>query len=428
MVPSQKITYLGMSLDTRENLARPSDKRVLKWLSIAKSFLAQQVPPAGLWLQILGHLVSLEKLVPLGRSRIHPLQWQLRQHWSQLTDSPALPVPLNQESKSSILWWMTLDNLYKGVPLGTVVIDEYLFTDSSILGLGCSYGKPTGIRPVVPSTKTLPHQPSGSTCCVVGASSLLQLPGTNQCCHHVGQHVHSCLLEKSGGHSVTTDVRPGTTGVLMGRSSSDHFDPQTYSGTLECQSRLSEPQGSDNQNRMESKSGRGRQDFPPLGQSTCGLICSNGEYKTGYLHVPNSGDSSLESGQPSAVLGRSLSLCIPPNSPNQIMSKQDQIGQSRGHPDCAILAEPGVVSRPRGLVNRFSNNPSPNEDSPQTVILPPVSSTTSIAEPSHMAIISGYIEQRGFSKPRNIKHLTMKTAFLLSLATAKRNSELHFLP
>ena len=80
------------------------------------------------------------------------------------------------------------------------------------------------------------------------------------------------------------------------------------------------------------------------------------------------------------------------------MSKQDQIGQSRGHPDCAILAEPGVVSRPRGLINRFSNNPPPNEDSPQTVILPPVSSTTSIAEPSRMAIISGYIEQRGFSK------------------------------
>ena len=265
-------------------------------------------------------------------------------------------------------------------------------------GLGCSYGKPTGIRPVVPSTKIFPHQPSGTTCCVVGASSLFQLPGTNQCCHHVGQHVHSCLLEKSGGHSVTTDVRPGITGVPMGRSSSDHFDPQTYSGTLECQSRLSEPQGSDNQNRMESKSGRGRQDFPPLGQSTCGLICSNGEHKTGYLHVPNSGDSSLESGQPSAVLGRSLCLCIPPNSPNQIMPKQDQIGQSRGHPDCAILAEPGVVSRPCGLVNRFSNNPSPNEDSPQTVILPPVSSTTSIAEPSRMAIISGYIEQRGFSK------------------------------
>ena len=265
-------------------------------------------------------------------------------------------------------------------------------------GLGCSYGKPTGIRPVVPSTKIFPHQPSGTTCCVVGASSLFQLPGTNQCCHHVGQHVHSCLLEKSGGHSVTTDVRPGITGVPMGRSSSDHFDPQTYSGTLECQSRLSEPQGSDNQNRMESKSGRGRQDFPPLGQSTCGLICSNGEHKTGYLHVPNSGDSSLESGQPSAVLGRSLCLCIPTNSPNPIMPKQDQIGQSRGHPDCAILAEPGVVSRPRGLVNRFSNNPSPNEDSPQTVILPPVSSMTSIAEPSRMAIISGYIEQRGFSK------------------------------
>ena len=49
IVPSQKMTYLWMSLDTRENLARPSDKRVLKWLSIAKIFLAHQVPPAGLY-------------------------------------------------------------------------------------------------------------------------------------------------------------------------------------------------------------------------------------------------------------------------------------------------------------------------------------------------------------------------------------------
>ena len=51
------------------------------------------------------------------------------------------------------------------------------------------------------------------------------------------------------------------------------------------------------------------------------------------------------------------------------MSNQDKIGQSRRHPDCAILAEPGVVSIPLGPVNRLSNNPSPSEDSPQTVIL-----------------------------------------------------------
>ena len=48
-------------------------RRVTKWISIAEGFIAQRSPPAALWLQVLGHLVSLEKLVPYGRVRIRPL-------------------------------------------------------------------------------------------------------------------------------------------------------------------------------------------------------------------------------------------------------------------------------------------------------------------------------------------------------------------
>ena len=47
------------------------------WLSVAEGFTAQQ-SPAVQWPQVLGHLVSLEKLVPYGRIRIRPIQWQLR--------------------------------------------------------------------------------------------------------------------------------------------------------------------------------------------------------------------------------------------------------------------------------------------------------------------------------------------------------------
>ena len=234
---------------------------------------------------------------------------------------------------------------------------------------------------------------------MVGALSLFQLPGTNQCCHHVGQHVHSSLLEKSGGHSVTTDVRPGITGVPMGRNSSDHFDPQTYSGTL-------------NQNRMESKSGRGRQDFPPHVDLFALMV--NIKLATFMSPIPETAAWKVHS-----IVQSWAGLYVyayPPNSPNQIMSKQDQISRSRGHLDCAILAETGVVSRPRRLVNIFSNNTSSNEDSPQRVILPPVSSTTSIAEPSLMAIISGYIEQRGFSE---------KVSQRLSVPQRKSTSEVY---
>ena len=64
LIPSQVATYLGIELDTLAGLARPSHKRVTNWLSVVEGFTAQQSPPAVQWLQVLGHLVSLDKLVP----------------------------------------------------------------------------------------------------------------------------------------------------------------------------------------------------------------------------------------------------------------------------------------------------------------------------------------------------------------------------
>ena len=61
LIPFQVATYLGIELDTLVGLARPSHKRVTNWLSVAEGFTAQQSPPAVQWLQVLGHLVSLEK-------------------------------------------------------------------------------------------------------------------------------------------------------------------------------------------------------------------------------------------------------------------------------------------------------------------------------------------------------------------------------
>ena len=136
LIPSQKAIYLGIELDSLAGLARPSDKRVTKWISIAEGFIAQRSPPAALWLQVLGHLVSLEKLVPYGRVRIRPLQWQLKQHWNQRLDHLYSPVPLDSQSRQSIQWWTNMGHLRRGVQLGTLDVEYYLFTDSSTRGWG----------------------------------------------------------------------------------------------------------------------------------------------------------------------------------------------------------------------------------------------------------------------------------------------------
>ena len=132
LIPSQVSTYLGIELDTSVGLARPSHKRLTNWLSVVEGFTAQQSPPAVQWLQVLGHLVSLEKLVPYGRIRIRPIQWQLRLQWSQSREKSSKLIPLDLQSRLAILWWTNRDNLRRGVPVGTIDVEYYLYTDSTL--------------------------------------------------------------------------------------------------------------------------------------------------------------------------------------------------------------------------------------------------------------------------------------------------------
>ena len=80
----------------------PSLARVKKFLMVAESFCTMDAPPAQLWQVILGHLASLERLVPHGRLRMRTLQWHLKAHWSPESDPPSLPVPLPQEVRRDL--------------------------------------------------------------------------------------------------------------------------------------------------------------------------------------------------------------------------------------------------------------------------------------------------------------------------------------
>ena len=94
LLPLQTAKYLGMTIDTEAGKVFPSLVRVEKFLTVAESFCAMDARPAQLWQVILGHLASLERLVPHGRLRMRSLQWHLKAHWSHESDPPSLPVSL----------------------------------------------------------------------------------------------------------------------------------------------------------------------------------------------------------------------------------------------------------------------------------------------------------------------------------------------
>ena len=119
LVPSQTAKYLGMTIDTEAGKVFPSLARVEKFLTVAESFCTMDAPHAQLWQVILGHLASLEWLVPHGRLRMRSLQWHLKAHWSPESDPPSLLVPLPQEVRRDLSWWMVRDHLLTGVRFGT---------------------------------------------------------------------------------------------------------------------------------------------------------------------------------------------------------------------------------------------------------------------------------------------------------------------
>ena len=73
LVPSQTAKCLGMTISTEAGKVFQSLARVEKFLMVAESFCTMDTPPAQLWQVVLGHLASLEWLVPHGRLRMRSL-------------------------------------------------------------------------------------------------------------------------------------------------------------------------------------------------------------------------------------------------------------------------------------------------------------------------------------------------------------------
>ena len=134
---------------------------------------------------------------------------------------------------------MSLENLFKGVPLGTVtvVIDEYLFTDSSIRGWGAHMGslQASGLwsRALIYSHINLLELHAVRLGLQAFSSYLEQ---TNVAIMSDNMSTVAYLRNQGGGHSVTADRRSGITGVPMDGSSTDHFDPQNVPGHLNAHS------------------------------------------------------------------------------------------------------------------------------------------------------------------------------------------------
>ena len=132
--PSQKLTYLGMLINTVDNRVFPSPNRIERFLQHILHFREQSQPPAWEWLRLLGYMTSLERLVPMGRAHMRVIQYHLRSHWSQGQDSWFLPITVTVDVLLDLIWWVDPSHLLIGIPVDQFQPSLLLHTDASLEG------------------------------------------------------------------------------------------------------------------------------------------------------------------------------------------------------------------------------------------------------------------------------------------------------
>ena len=134
--PKTRVKYLGLLIDSVLMRAFPTEARIDKFMEVSTRFIAQKSPTAQLWQSIIGHMASLEKLVPGARLRMRSLQFALRDRWSAAADPPHQPVFLPENCLEDLLWWREEGRLTQGVPVMIPPPEMTLFTDASRSGWG----------------------------------------------------------------------------------------------------------------------------------------------------------------------------------------------------------------------------------------------------------------------------------------------------
>ena len=134
VIPTQRMVYLGVILDSISFRASPALKRVKKLLSIGDVFLSCAKQPVSSWLELLGVLSSMIQLVPGGRLRKRSLQLVLRRHWDHVDQS--ILVEWSQEILQDLDWWLDRARLERGISLEQVSPQLELWSDASDVGWG----------------------------------------------------------------------------------------------------------------------------------------------------------------------------------------------------------------------------------------------------------------------------------------------------
>ena len=398
LVPSQSAKYLGMTIDTGAGKVFPSLARVEKFLTVAERFCSMQSPTAQLWQVILGHLASLERLVPHGRLRMRSLQWHLKMHWSPESDPPSLPVALPEEARRDLSWWMVKDHLLVGVRFGTPAPDLHLYSDASSSGWG-AHLLDQNVSGVWSDQEKLLHINLLEMKALFLGRQAFQEDVAG---HHVTAMCDNstvvAYVNKQGG-TVSRSPCLLTSRLLRWTESFNvHLDAEVSSRRVQRPGRCSQPSRASCGDRVVSPPSGGESTSSCVGQSVNRPVCDLPQREAALVLLACPGSPGRLRGCVSPSLGRPGSVRVPSLSS----------GRSGDRPRPRVVAcrnDSGRTSLAReGVVRRLAASTDPT--TPGSTLLGQAASATPLqsvpsrrprAEPSRVAILQQHYRKSGFS-------------------------------
>jgi ribonuclease HI len=138
---TQRITFLGMEIDTHRSAIFLPRQKAEKLSAVAETFLrVGTYVKARYYLKFLGLMASTLMMVPSARLYMRPLQIYLNAHWNRKTMSLNHKVMIPLKLLSVIQWWSDTQNLLKGLEFPPKKHTVIVTTDASLTAWGAHCG------------------------------------------------------------------------------------------------------------------------------------------------------------------------------------------------------------------------------------------------------------------------------------------------
>ncbi len=140
LVPTQRISFLGMELDSVNQTARLTQEHAQSVLNCFKTLSGRTAVPLKLFQRILGHMAAAAATVPLELLHMRLLQHWLHGQipwwaWKRSTHR----VQITPACRKTFSPWSDPSFLREGVPLEQISRHAVVFTDTSATGWGATY-------------------------------------------------------------------------------------------------------------------------------------------------------------------------------------------------------------------------------------------------------------------------------------------------